>query len=316
MHAQSSLPIIIDTDAGLDDLLALSYLLSVPDAHIEAITVVHGLAHVREGAQNIRRLLHVAGQTNIPVFEGLERPLKGSRPFPTQWRSLTDKLPGVDLPNITDSPPTSSALDFLKRRLRDKANPVRILALGPLTHLALVMRDVPEASSTIRQLVIMGGAVEAPGNLGEGNPERAANGVAEWNIYADPHAARDVFKSRIEMLIVPLDATRRVPVTRTFVESFSKRDLTPLGRVVAQLFQLTLPFIDMNAYYAWDPLAAAAMLDFSIVKARRGSVKVLTSGKNIGQTKLVRWNADFKMSIGVDADAAAFSAAFERAFVK
>jgi inosine-uridine nucleoside N-ribohydrolase len=313
MNAQS-LPIIIDTDAGLDDLLALSYLLSVPDAHIEAITVVHGLAHVHDGARNIRRLLYVAGKANIPVFEGEERPIKGSRPFPSEWRSLTDKLPGVDLPNIADPPSTQTAVDFLKRRLRDKTNPVRVLALGPLTHLALALREVPEASATIQQLVIMGGAVEVPGNLAEGNPEKAANGVAEWNIYADPHAANTVFKSGIEMLIVPLDATRFVPVTRNFVENFSRRDLTPLGRVVAQVFQLTLPFIDMNAYYAWDPLAAAALLDYSVVKARRGSVKVVTSGKNIGQTKLVKWNADFKTNIGVDA--AAFSAAFERAFVK
>jgi purine nucleosidase len=316
MSAQSSLPIIIDTDAGTDDILALAYLLSQPDANIEAITVVDGLAHARQGAQNMKRLLYAAGRANIPVFAGEEGPLKGSRPFPAEWRTVSDKLPGVDLPQLADPPLFQHAVDFLKRRLKDTSHPVRMLALGPLTHLALVLREVPEASKTIQQLVIMGGAVTVPGNLAAGNPEKAANDVAEWNIYVDPHAAREVLTSGIEMLLVPLDATIHVPITHDFVEDFGQRDLTPLGRIVAQVLQSALPYIDANAYFAWDPLAAVALLDFSVVKARRGSLQVVTGGKNIGQTKLIRWNADFRLNIGVDADPGAFAAAFVRAFVK
>lgn len=314
--AQSSLPIIIDTDAGTDDILALAYLLSVPGARIEAITVVHGLAHVREGAHNIRRLLQVAGRSDIPVYEGEERPLKGIRSFPAEWRSVSDQLPGVTLPGVQHSRPGENAVPFLKRRLRDRTNPVRILALGPLTHIALVLHDVPEASKTIDHLVIMGGAVQVKGNLSGGNPEKAANEVAEWNIYCDPHAADEVFKSRVQTLLVPLDATIHVPITRGFVEEFSRRDLTPLGRVAGQVLQAALPYVDEHAYFAWDPLAAVALLDYSIIRARSGSLQVVTRGKNIGQTKLRKWNSDFRFSIGLDADAARFAASFERAFVK
>src|SRR5438552_5859261 len=96
LSAQSSLPIIVDTDAGADDIIALAYLLSSRDARIEAITVVHGVAHVSEGSRNIRRLLNLAGKPEIPVFEGEERPIQGLRPFPADWRALADKLPGVD----------------------------------------------------------------------------------------------------------------------------------------------------------------------------------------------------------------------------
>jgi inosine-uridine nucleoside N-ribohydrolase len=77
--AQSSLPILIDTDPGTDDLLAIAYLLALPDIRIDAITVVHGFAHLRSGAHNIPRLLLVAGKPDIPVYEGDERPLKGNR---------------------------------------------------------------------------------------------------------------------------------------------------------------------------------------------------------------------------------------------
>jgi inosine-uridine nucleoside N-ribohydrolase len=314
--AQSTLPVIVDTDAGTDDLLAIAYLLASPEIRIEAITVVHGLAHVREGAHNIRRLLQAAGKPEIPVFEGEERPLKGNRPFPGEWRSVSDKLPGVTLPEVQNSRRPESAMQFLKARLRERTNPARILALGPLTHVALALRDVPRAATALDHLVIMGGAVTVKGNLSGGNPEKAANEVAEWNIYCDPHAAAEVLKSRVQTLLVPLDATMHVPITRGFIEEFNSRNLTPLGRVVAQILQTAVPYADQHAYFAWDPLAAMVMVDFSVVRARRGSIDVVTRGKNIGQTRLVKWNSDFTLSIGVDADAQRFTSSFERAFVK
>src|SRR3989475_2066271 len=246
LSAQSSLPIIVDTDAGADDIIALAYLLSSRDARIEAITVVHGVAHVSEGSRNIRRLLNLAGKPEIPVFEGEERPLQGLRPFPADWRALADKLPGVDLPEIGDTGSAERAVSYLKRRLKGRTHPVRILALRPLTHPAVVLRDVSESLETIDRLVIMGGAVSVPGNLSGGNPEKAANEVAEWNIYGDPHAADLVFKSGIRTLLVPLDATMHVPISRNFVDDFRRHNLTPLGRVVLQRFESSLPWIDTH----------------------------------------------------------------------
>ena len=305
-------PIIIDTDAGTDDILALSYLLSLPDLQIEAITIVHGLAHVRDGSRNIRRLLHLAGRADIPVLEGAESPIEGSRPFPAEWRFVANNLPGVTLPDIVGPPSTQGAVDFLKRRMQDKERPVRILGLGPLTNLALALREVPDASATVEELVIMGGALQVPGNLSAGNPEKAANEVAEWNIYVDPHAAVEVFKSDIQMLLVPLDATMHVPITRSFAENFGRRSLTPLGCVVAQVLEAALPYIDAHAYFAWDPLAAVALVDRSVLQAKKAAIQVTTSGQNIGQTKLIRWDADSPLAVGMDANAAAFTAEFEQ----
>src|SRR5215471_12587319 len=100
------IPIIIDTDAGTDDFMAIAYLLSLKGLRIEAITVVHGLAHVKEGARNLRRLLRVAEREDIPVFEGATKPLSGSREFPAAWREFTDNLRGVHLPISDVAPPS------------------------------------------------------------------------------------------------------------------------------------------------------------------------------------------------------------------
>src|SRR5437870_1220698 len=105
MTAQTSTPIFIDTDAGSDDIMAIAYLLSQPDIHIEAITVVHGLAHVPAGARNLRRLVRLGGRQDIPVFEGEANPLRGNREFPAEWRKLTDELPGVHLPDMSYATP-------------------------------------------------------------------------------------------------------------------------------------------------------------------------------------------------------------------
>src|SRR5215471_10158823 len=93
-RARDQRALIIDTDAGSDDLMAIAFLLSRDDVHIEAITVANGLAHVRAGGTNLLRLLELSGKKNIPVYLGSEKPLRGSAAFPEEWRKLSDTLPG------------------------------------------------------------------------------------------------------------------------------------------------------------------------------------------------------------------------------
>ena len=96
----------------------------------------------------------------------------------------------------------------------------------------------------------MGGAIEVRGNLHDGNPENGANDVAEWNIYCDPHAAAQFFAYDIPQLLVPLDATNHVPIDRQFVEEFNRRDLTGLGRVIADVLVTASPLIDTGMFFA------------------------------------------------------------------
>jgi len=311
-----SLPIIIDTDAGTDDLMAIAYLLELPDLHIEAITVVHGLAHVQEGAHNLRRLLRLAGRDGIPVLEGQTRPIKSFRSFPAEWRKLSDELPGVSLPEPEQPRAIKTAVDFLTERLSHKDKPVRILALGPLSNLALAMTRRTESVGTIKDLVIMGGAVEVSGNLIAGNPEKGANAVAEWNIYCDPDAAQSVFNVPVPKLLVPLDATNRVPIDKAFVDRFTRLNLTPLGRFMVDLFKTAMPLIEMNEYFAWDPLAAMALIDPSVVQTRGAMLQVITTEQNVGQTRLVRWDEDSSLQVAIGARPEAFASSFLAAFTK
>src|SRR5579864_7802679 len=122
--------VIVDTDAGTDDLMAIAFLLSRSDIHVEAITIVNGMAHVPAGGRNVLRLLALAGRTDIPVFLGRETPLSGNNEFPAEWRRASDELPGISLPDATRAPESRSAVDYLSKRLLDAAHPVQVLALG------------------------------------------------------------------------------------------------------------------------------------------------------------------------------------------
>jgi purine nucleosidase len=159
--------VIIDTDAGSDDLMAIAFLLSRKDVKVEAITVVDGLAHVQAGAANLLRVLDLAGATNVPVCAGRESPLQPTAPFPDDWRRTSDTLPGVKLPPSRRKPQPEPAADFLVTRLAAANRPVRILGLGPLINLAEAFRRAPRSVRAVKELVIMGGAVRVRGNLDE-----------------------------------------------------------------------------------------------------------------------------------------------------
>jgi inosine-uridine nucleoside N-ribohydrolase len=161
-------PVIIDTDAGSDDLMAIAFLLSRKDVKIEAITIVDGLAHVPAGASNVLRLLQLAGATGVPVYPGSEEPLERTAPFPAEWRRTSDTLPGVKLPAVSRKPEKRRAADFLVERLAATGRPVSILALGPLTNLGDAFRRAPQCVRSVTELVIMGGAVGVRGNLDDG----------------------------------------------------------------------------------------------------------------------------------------------------
>jgi pyrimidine-specific ribonucleoside hydrolase len=306
--------LIIDTDAGSDDILAISYLLSHPSVHIDAITIANGLAHVDAGARNLAKLVEVSGRPNVPVFAGRPTPLKGSAEFPREWRKLADELPGVKLPSSSRTPSPKAAADYLIEHLKDKKHVVRILALGPLTNLAEALQREPSIAQSIQQIVIMGGAIQVPGNLGDGGVFQTNNKTAEWNIYVDPLAARIVFRSHIPILLVPLDATNKVPIDLAFLAEFQTRAVSPLGRVAAQVLEADRESIDGKYFFAWDPLAAVALLHPEVIRSNRLHIDVLQDSPAEGTTAQTPGNPN--ADVAMDADAARFRKIFLEAFEK
>ncbi len=257
--------VIIDTDAGPDDLMAIAFLLCRPDIHVEAITIVNGMAHVPSGGRNVLRLLALAGRNDIPVFLGRETPLSGSEEFPAEWRKSSDELPGINLPEPAHDADPRSAADYLLKRLQDAAHPVQVLALGPLTNLAEVFSHSPRAGRTGHQLVILGGAVRESGDLGDGGFFKTDNVYAEWNMFIDPAAAKIVFSSGAPIRLVPLDATQQVPLDMALFEQFKSRASTPLATFVAEVLATDREMIRQGYYFARDPLAAVALANPAVV---------------------------------------------------
>ena len=309
-HAQH--PILIDTDAGTDDLMAVAFLASHPALRIDAITVVNGLAHPQAGATNIIRLLDLAGRKEIPVFAGRDTPLKGNAEFPAEWRKISDDLPGVTLPAGSRKPQTKPAVDYLVERLRDKTRPARILALGPLTNLAEALKRDPSIVDGIQDLVIMGGALRVPGNLGDGGAFKTNNSTAEWNMFVDPLAARIVFRSGIPILLIPLDATNKVSVDLAFLAKFQAGARSPLARAVAQVLESDRAFIQAGFFYAWDPLAAVALLHPAVVRTVNLHLDIRQDPPQEGRT--VQTPGPPNARVATDADGAAWRKLFLAAF--
>ncbi len=306
--------VIIDTDAGSDDLIAIAFLLARPDVRIEAITIANGLAHVRPGAANVLRLLELAGRKDVPVYLGRETPLRATAEFPREWRQLSDKLPGVELPATARAAEAQSAADYLAKRLADPRRRARVLALGPLTNLAEALARAPAAARAIQEIIIMGGALRVSGNLGDGGYFKTDNTTAEWNFFVDPLAAQRVFASGARITLVPLDATNRVPIDAAFLRAFQEQARTSLGRFVAQVLETDRKFIEENFYFAWDPLAAVALVAPGVLVTRPAALAVRQKPPEEGRSvALVGHRANAR--IARDADAAAFKRIFLRAFV-
>jgi pyrimidine-specific ribonucleoside hydrolase len=309
--ASAAEPVIVDTDAGSDDLMALSFLLSRPDVRLEAVCIANGLAHVEPGGRNVLRLLALAGRGDVPVYLGRPAPLAGDNEFPAEWRRDADEMRTVSLPDAARSPQRQPAAAFLARRL-SAAAPVRILALGPLTNLAEAFQRNPAAPRGISDLVIMGGALRVPGNLGDGGEFQTGNTAAEWNIFVDPQAAAQVFASGAPIRVVPLDATNRVPIDTAFLNSVERAARTPLARVVAEVLAGEKEHIERHMFYAWDPLAAVALVDPRMAKFLPVHITVRTRGREEGRT--VSGPGVPNARAALDAGAAEFERVFLGAF--
>ncbi len=283
-------PVIIDTDMAPDDWMAILFLLKRPEIDVLAITVSGtGEAHCEPGVRNTLGLLALAGRSGIPVACGQETPLEGNHVFPDDWRSNADTMSGLELPQVELPAGDEGAVDLLTRLALESPRKVSILTLGPLTNLAQSVQQEPALVERVETVVIMGGALAVPGNVGFSGAD-IDNQIAEWNFYIDPLAVKIVFGSGLPVLLVPLDATNDVPLGSVFFRMLKANRRTPEAEFVYQVLAKMQDFIASGRYYFWDPLAAGLLVDPSLGAITEGKVKVFTAeGPNSG---LVRVMAD------------------------
>lgn len=301
--------IIVDTDAGPDDLLALGYLLVHPGIKVEAITISYGLAHADCAAINIARIVAAFATGHIPVYVGDPRPSSGNAAFPDRWRKLSDDLPGVRLPKAFIPPEEEHAVSYLNRRLSRVSRPVRLLALGALTNL---MHLTQASAPAIQELVIMGGAFEVQGNVNDSGEFVSPTAKAEWNFFVDPEATSKVFSSDLPITVIPLDATNQVPVKIPFIDQFTKMARCPVGRMTAEVMESVRPHAEQGIFYAWDPLAAVYLIHPDVVKLSRFPVTVQSSGPDAGTSR--KADTGHRFSVAMAASGELFMRYFIRPF--
>lgn len=306
---KTDLHLIVDTDFGNDDVLALLYLMQHPGVELKAISVVGtGLIHCQPGIRHVHGLLELTGYGDVPVSCGPEEPLGAEHPFPEDWRQGADRLWGLNLPQSERRASPLDAPSLIIETLSASDQPTTVLALGPLTNLAIAFQAQPQVIDRIERLYIMGGAVEVPGNV-YNLDLGLENQTAEWNIYADPVAAQIVFESGVPITMVPLDATNYAPVSMPLFQRLQKDHKTRAATFTYNIFYINQGWIQTGFYYLWDTLTAAILTSEELAGFQDYNLQVVTEkGADFGRT--MPSTTGTPVRVATRADAAMFEELF------
>jgi len=297
--------IIIDTDPGQDDAIAILLALASPaEIDLLGITAVAGNVPLPLTESNARRVCELAGRPDMAVYAGCDAPL--SRPLITaEHVHGAGGLDGPDLPDPTMPLQDRHAVDFLIDTLRSEpAGSVTLCPLGPLTNIATALQQAPDIAERIAEIVLMGGAYFEVGNI---------TPTAEFNIYVDPEAADIVFRSGVPLTVLPLDVTHKALVTTPRNDAFRALG-TPVGLAVAEMTDFFERF-DKEKYGSdgaplHDPCVIAYLLRPDLFSGRHINVEIETRSElTLGMTVADWWGvtdrAPNAMFIG-DLDAQGF----------
>ena len=287
--------VIIDTDPGTDDALALMMALNSPDLSVEGITTVGGNATLSETTDNALRLMeYLEGpRSDVPIAVGADRPAKGLYSHAYHVHG-SDGL-GISLPISTLKPHTMSVVEFLRDRISASPGELTVIAIGPLTNVAAALDNRLDVADAISEIIVMGGAAGVPGNI---TPH------AEFNIHEDPWAANAVFESGVPVTLVGLDVTHQTFMHRNDGPQWfgGESKSAQLGnRILADRFQELDGF---DEFHLHDPLALAAAIEPDILSCRTASVSVVTDGEERGRTIARYGEGPVKVAVGVDVERA------------
>ena len=245
--------LIIDTDPGVDDAVAIFMALANPGVELLGLTSVGGNVPLARTTRNSLALLQAVGRSDIPVAKGASRPLRGKFKYAPQFHG-----PGglsLILPDPAVGAITEGAVEFLYEQLTNsEPGEVILVALGPLTNLATLFWEHPVALEQAKNIVVMGGAVNAPGNV---------TAKAEFNIYSDPVAAEVVFSSGLPNSLIDLAACRQVSINRE--QAIRLHSNHPIGNLTSKMLQSWFSkHPNRERFEFYDPLAIAMALDPAI----------------------------------------------------
>jgi purine nucleosidase len=277
--------IIIDTDPGQDDAVAILLALASPEElDILGIVAVAGNVGLAQNAKNALKVIELAGKRDVPVFAGCERPIR-RRLVTAEHVHGQSGLDGPDLPEPTVELRPQHGVDFIIETLMHEAiGSVTLCTLGPLTNIAMAMIKAPAITRRIRRIVMMGGAYFEVGNI---------TPTAEFNIYVDPEAADVVMKSGVPVVMAPLDLTHRILATRARLDAIDRIG-NRAGPAVAGLLSFSERF-DLAKYGSMgaplhDPCVIAYLLKPELFTGKTVNVSIETSSPlTLGMTVTDWW---------------------------
>jgi inosine-uridine nucleoside N-ribohydrolase len=264
--------IILDTDPGVDDALALLLAFGSPELTVEAVTTVVGNVSHEKGHRNAKQLLEFLGRTDVPVCGGAVSPLVRELRHAEEVHGETG-LGGASLPEPRMKSDSRSAVQVIHQKADELGKDLTLVAVGPLTNVAAAVVGDPELPSKVNGLVMMGGAYSLT-PYGHGN----VTAVAEFNVWHDPDAAKIVFNSGIPMVCAGLDTTTH-PDNRLSVDML--KEIEALGTRRSRLVvDLCRGIVDrLKGFSLHDPMAVAYLVDPTVFETRRCRVDVETCGE-------------------------------------
>ncbi len=306
---EGPLQVIYDTDPGIDDTMALLLMLRSPEINLLGVTTVLGNADVDRCTDNALNVLKMAGRSDIPVFKGAGTPLARTYAGPAPSVHGEDGLGNLHLPRPKVEPSPGHAARFIVDTVMDRPGQVTLIAVGPLTNLALALHLEPRIASAVRQVIIMGGTAFAPGNVSP---------VAEANIHNDPEAAHLVMTAGWPLVMVGLDVTTKVLMTREFLQEIAASG-DPFGQFIGRIVPVYLEFhkatYNIDAIHTHDPSAVAYAIDPTLFRTQQYSVVVACGGPADGQVLVDRERRFYRtppISICLEVDAPRLLDLFKR----
>lgn len=278
--------IIIDTDPGQDDAVALLLALASPEnVEVLGVVAVAGNVGLKQNAINALKVVELSGRTDVPVFAGCDGPLERQLVTAEHVHGVTG-LDGPDLPDPKIALSDTHGVDFIVQTLESaSAGEITICALGPLTNIASALKRAPHCVENIREIVLMGGAYFEVGNI---------TPAAEFNIYVDPQAAKIVFDCGAPITMMPLDVTHQVLTTCERLDRIAAVG-NASGTAVSQMLRFSERF-DLEKYN-WsgaplhDPCVIAWLIEPSMFTGRQINVEIETQSElTMGMTVADYWH--------------------------
>jgi purine nucleosidase len=270
--------ILFDTDPGIDDACAILLALASPELSVEGLSIVHGNCSLEQATTNALSILELANGSHIPVAKGCELPLVQPSLLAPETHGDTG-LGYARLAAPRASPIRGHAVDFLIEKILAAPGEITLLAIGPLTNIALAIRQEPRIVQALQEIIVMGGAIRHEGNT---------TALAEFNTYVDPHAAHIVYHAGIPTTLVPLDVTYQCLLTRGDVKRLQQTD-SAITRFIIDATRFYMEFHDeyqkIEGCVINDPLALALTFAPELCIYREMPVDVdLSGGISMGKT--------------------------------